>query len=292
MKEKLNDIYQELLGWLRPTDKPADRIWHPLFYSYPWSLRFEVGEYALEDEEEYIRSAYIRGQRIFDRVFAPDDVVLLIFDGTPDRELKALLKGLRLQRVRAKMLPYDPEEEWEGEYFYRYLYSGPARDFPVRELLGESFRWRHALYFYNRTKKLLLHIYDDRGGDLLGPDAKTLEPCYRDLHDLLLDYDREEMARKFRPVRQVFLRILTTTTDSDRVAQLREKLCRKFRGAELTIQPLEPYWKIEGWGELSATLETARPLHDLQKQLSDRWEGDTASDGFRLPDVGFLWIGE
>ena len=138
-QENLYDRYWELLGWLEYEDKPSEAIWHPLFYTYPFGLRFELGEYALDDEDAYIRSAYTRGQRIWDTVFSPDDEVLLIFDGTPDKELKAELKHLRMQRVRAKWLPHSPEDEWDGDYFYRYLYAGPASEFSFSALLARAF---------------------------------------------------------------------------------------------------------------------------------------------------------
>ncbi len=291
-KEKLNDHYQELLNWLEYEGQPSEAIWRPLFYTYPWSLRFELGEYALEDDDDYFRSCYTRGQRMWDAIFAPEDEVLLIFDGTPDRELKEALGGLKMQRVRAKWLSPDPEEEWDGDCFHRYFYSGPARDFPFPAVLTRALGWRYAIYFYNRTKKLLFHPYDDRGADLIGADGESLRPIYERLHDLLLDWDREEMARKFRPVRKVFLRVLTTTTDAERAAQIQEKLKKRFRKAELMFSPLEDYWKFEGWGGMNVTMDTARPLEDIQNKLAHKWVSDTASAEITLPGVGFLWVGE
>lgn len=290
--EKLNELYLELLSWLEYDGKPSESIWHPLFYRYSWGLRFELGEYAQDDEDAYVRSAYDRGQRIFDTVFAPEDEVLLIFDGTPDRELKEAMKGLGRRRVRAKWLPPFPDEEWDGDYFYRYLYFGPAGDFPIPALLNRAFSWKYGLYFYNRTKKLLFHPYDERGADLIGPDADALRHFYDILHDLLLDWDREAMARKFRPTRKVFLRILTTTTAPETEAKIREELTPKLRGTEPEFGPFTPYWKFEGWGEMNVTLTSAQPLEDIQSRLAGCWESDTASTQIHLPDVGFLWVGE
>lgn len=290
--ENLNERYLELLSWLEYEGKPSESIWHPLFYTYPWGLRFELGEYALDDEDAYIRSACDRGQRIFDTVFAPDDEVLLIFDGTPDRELKEALKGLRRRRVRAKSLPPAPDEAWDGDSFYRYLYAGPAGDFPFPALLNRAFSWKYGIYFYNRTKKLLFHPYDERGADLIGPEADALRPFYESLHDLLLDWDREAMARKFRPPRPVYLRILTTTTDPKTEAAVREALREILRGTEPEFGPFEPYWKREGWGELNVTLITAQPPEDIRRRLAGKWASDTASGEILLPDVGFLWVRE
>lgn len=292
--EKLNDIYLELLTWLEYDGKPSESIWHPLFYRYPWGLRFELGDPALDDDDAYFRSAEERAQRIWDAAFAPEDEVLLIFDGTPDRELKEALKVCRMQRIRAPLQPPFPEEDEEEEkvFFYRYYYHGSGSKFPFQAVLQRAFSWKYGVYFYNRTKKLLFHPYDDRGADLIAADPEALPPYYESLHDLLLDWDREEMARKFRAVRTVYLRILTTTTDPQRTAQVWAELEKRFRGAELSFSELEPYWKHEGWGELNMTAQTAQSLDSIQKRLADRWESDTANDGIRLPDVGFLWVSE
>ena len=291
-QENLYDRYWELLGWLKYEGKPSKAIWHPLFYRYPWGLRFELGDPALDDDEAYFRVAEERAQRIWDAAFAAEDEVLLIFDGTPDKDLKAELKHLRMQRVRAKWLPHSPEDEWDGDYFYRYLYAGSASEFSFSALLERAFSWKYGIYLYNRTKKLLFHPYDDRGADLLGPDAEALRPFYESLHDFLLNWDREEMARKFRPTRPVFLRILTTTTDPERIRVVRDALDRKLRGAQVLRESCQPYWKLDGWGELSLTIESARPLDDIRSRLAGKWESDTASSEFLLPDVGFLWVSE
>lgn len=293
-QENLYDRYWELLGWLEYEGKPSKAIWHPLFYRYPWGLRFELGDPALDDDEAYFRVAEERAQRIWDAAFAAEDEVLLIFDGTPDRELKEALKPCRMQRVRAPLVaPFPEEDEEEDEvFFYRYFYLARAGEFPFQAVLERAFSWKYGIYLYNRTRKLLFHPYDDRGADLLGPDAKALRPFYESPHDFLLNWDREEMARKFRPTRPVFLRILTTTTDPERIRVVRDKLDRKLRGAQVLQESCQPYWKLDGWGELSLTIESARPLDDIRSRLAGKWESDTASSEFLLPDVGFLWVSE
>ena len=65
-QENLYDRYWELLGWLEYEDKPSEAIWHPLFYRYPWSLRFELGDPELDDDDAYFRVAEERAQRIWD----------------------------------------------------------------------------------------------------------------------------------------------------------------------------------------------------------------------------------
>lgn len=303
-KENLNDYYQELLDWLQYEGKPSERIWHPLFYTYPWGLRFELGLFNLDDTAEYVQSAKDRGRRIWDQVFAPDDEVLVIFDATPDAALKQELKGCRLQRLRAPASSPFPGRDREAEpprYFYRHLYWAEARDIPFDAILkriveeqtvtGGLWRYMSSVYFYNRTKKLLFHPYDDRGADLIGPDRESLRPYYRGLNELLLDWNREDMDRKWK-TRTVHIRVLTTGVAPKTEKRLRDTLKQMFPDARMTDSGLTAYWKYEGWGELNVTMETAQPLEKIKKRLADRWESDTATEGIRLQDVGFLWVRE
>lgn len=303
-KENLNDVYLELLSWLQYEGRPSERIWHPLFYTYPWGLRFELGLFDLDDRLEYVQSAKDRGRRIWDQVFAPDDEVLVIFDATPDAALKQELKGCRLQRLRALASSPFPGRDRETEpprYFYRHLYRAEAKDVPFDSILkriveeqtvtGGLWRYMSSVYFYNRTKKLLFHPYDDRGADLIGPDRESLRPYYRGLNELLLDWNREDMDRKWK-TRTVHIRVLTTGVAPKTEKRLRDTLRQMFPDARMTDSGLTAYWKYEGWGELNVTMETAQPLEKIKKRLADRWESDTASEGIRLQDVGFLWVRE
>ena len=302
-KETLNDIYQELLSWLEYEGKPSERIWHPLFHTYPWGLRFELGACDLEDTAEYIRSAKDRGRRIWDAVFAPEDDVLVIFDTTPDKRLSQELKTCQSQRVRGKRtspFPGDTAEEGEA-YFYRSLYRAPAKEIPFDAILGRiveeqtraggPYRYSSNVYFSNRSKKLLFHPYDDRGADLIGPDRETLRPYYKMLNDLLLDWNREDMDRKWR-VRRLRLRILTATTAPGTEEKLRTALEQRLQDAVLTCSALEPYWKNEGWGEMNVTMETSLTTGTIRRRLASRWEADTAAEGIRLPNAAFLWLTE
>ena len=303
-KENLNDYNQELLDWLQYEGKPSERIWHPLFYTYPWGLRFELGLFDLDDRLEYVQSAKDRGRRIWDQVFAPDDEVLVIFDATPDAALKQELKGCRLQRLRVPASCPFPGRDQEAEpprYFYRHLYRAEAKNVPFDAILkriveeqtvtGGLWRYMSSVYFYNRTKKLLFHPYDDRGADLIGPDRESLRPYYRGLNELLLDWNREDMDRKWK-TRTVHIRVLTTGVAPKTEKRLRDTLRQMFPDARMTDSGLTAYWKYEGWGELNVTMETAQPLEKIKKRLADRWESDTASEGIRLRDVGFLWVRE
>ena len=302
--ERLNDIYLELLNWLQYEGKPSPRIWHPLYHTYPWGLRFELGVYELDDTAEYVQSAKERGRRIWDTVFDQEDEVLFIFDTTPDTALKQELKTCQLQRIRAQGICPIPGKDTADEkptFFYRHLSRAAAKDIPFDAILkriveeqtvvGGLYRYTSSVYFYNRTKKLLFHPYDDRGADLIGPDRERLRPWYRELNDLLLDWNRADMDKKWK-TRTVYLRILTRDLTHGTEKSLRIALEQIFAGSELTVSEFAPYWKNEGWGELNVCAQTPKSLEYLHKRLADHWEGDCASENIRMPNVGFLWVHE
>ena len=303
-QEKLSEIYFELLSWLQYAEKPSERIWHPLFYVYPWGLRFELGVYDLDDTGEYVRSAMERGRRIWDAVFAAGDDVLVIFDTTPDTALKQELKNCQLQRIRARRtcpIPGKGMADEVQDFFYRHLYRAAAKDIPFDAILkrvveeqpivGGLYRYTSSVYFYNRTKKLLFHPYDDRGADLIGADRESLRPYYRELNELLLNWNREDMDRKWK-LRPVHLRILTGNMEPRTEKHIRQALEQIFCENRPAFSDFAPYWKFEGWGELNVTVETTRSLASIRKRFADRWESGCAREGIRLPNVEFLWIDE
>ena len=302
--ERLNDIYLELLDWLRYEGNPSLRIWHPLYHTYPWGLRFELGVYELDDTAEYVQSAKDRGRRIWDTVFDQQDEVLVIFDTTPDTALKRELKTCQLQRIRAQgicPIPGKDTADEEPTFFYRHLYRAAAKDIPFDAILkriveeqtitGGLMRYWSRVYFYNRTKKLLFHPYDDRGADLIGPDRESLRPYYKALHNMLLDWNRGDMDKKWK-TRPVYLRILTRDLTPGTEKSLRIALEQIFAGSELTVSEFVPYWKTPGWGELNVCAQTPKSLEYLHKRLADHWEGDCASENIRLPNAAFLWLHE
>jgi hypothetical protein len=52
-------------------------------------------------------------------------------------------------------------------------------------------------YLLDLERGVLLHVYDDRGMDLVSLDRRPLLPLYRSRGDWLLDYDRPRMAEAF-----------------------------------------------------------------------------------------------
>lgn len=52
-------------------------------------------------------------------------------------------------------------------------------------------------FLLHPTEDILLHVYDERGMDVIAGDAETLRPFYRRFDDWLLDHDRPRMKPIF-----------------------------------------------------------------------------------------------
>lgn len=53
------------------------------------------------------------------------------------------------------------------------------------------------IYFLNLDRKLIFHMYDDRGLDIIAADRETLRPIYKIHNDWILDYDRKQIDKQF-----------------------------------------------------------------------------------------------
>ena len=49
----------------------------------------------------------------------------------------------------------------------------------------------------NIDRKLILHMYDDRGLDIISAKKETIVSIYKKHKDIILDYDREQIDKQF-----------------------------------------------------------------------------------------------
>jgi hypothetical protein len=68
------------------------------------------------------------------------------------------------------------------------------KDFPSQQP-----RTADYIYLINRTRNIVLHMYDDRGMDLIAHEASDLQPIYDAYKGWILDYDRARIEQTFEP---------------------------------------------------------------------------------------------
>jgi Domain of unknown function (DUF3885) len=73
-------------------------------------------------------------------------------------------------------------------------------DFPRRQpQLSRTRRFSHKeVHFININRKLIFHMYDDRGVDIIAADKKYLQTIYRNHHEWISEYVKEKTELLFK----------------------------------------------------------------------------------------------
>jgi hypothetical protein len=172
-----------------------------LLYRWPVGIRFELG---LETFRE-------RAPKLYEAVFAAGDVCVIISQDWPENvslparyfRVFSLPGAFDSNPVNLQSLEVTTEEEGEHETFTLQWGQLPARNFHYSSVLEGIANADHAqtpsvsgrVYFLNPATAIIVHIYDDRGLDIIAATRESLMPIYRTFNDWILDFDRERIAK-------------------------------------------------------------------------------------------------
>jgi hypothetical protein len=175
-----------------------------LFYRWPVGIRFELG---LETFRE-------RATKLYEVAFAPEDACIIVSQDWPEN----ISPPARQRYFRVFSLPgaFDSKhpldlqsleimtaEEGEQETFSLQWAQLPARSFRYVSVLDGIANADHTqtpsvsgrVYFLNPATAMIVHMYDDRGLDIIAASPEALIPIYRTFNDWVLDADRERIAK-------------------------------------------------------------------------------------------------
>jgi hypothetical protein len=193
-----------------------------------FNIRFDLQDkstFPLLDEdpfpEAYFEEVTRRASTIFQSAFDNSDNVFLVFIDIRYRRRKLRLNNYLFKQINNlkksdinffKVYGHYCYSEKidvgnvalmksnvEGVNFRNILTAIGNQDFPPRQpRFGKDgcFTSKQT-YFINIDKKLIFHMYDDRGLDLTSADVETLRPIYQMHNDLILEYDRKEIDKQF-----------------------------------------------------------------------------------------------
>ena len=182
----------------------------PWFYQNPHALRCELGQE--DDSETYMHNAYRRAKEIFAILFPDGQPDAVIFDQfvyeMPYRSRYAHKERAFFTRMTARrhvIVPNlrtyeDGEPEEEKTYTRNRVVSyRDAEDFPVHRLIRRNIWEQHfaPVGFVSFENECILSIYDDRGCDIVFATHEKMRAFYPLLKPYFLDYDAEEMARRY-----------------------------------------------------------------------------------------------
>jgi len=103
-------------------------------------------------------------------------------DGDREREAEG-----RVSYVRCADFPNDSEQ------IGLLLWMAVANEMPIKPQLS----WLSRTYMFDMERGVALHVYDDRGMDLMATSKAALLPIYTQFNEWLLDYDRPWMEPMF-----------------------------------------------------------------------------------------------
>lgn len=195
--------------WLKEFQLEHNQLVGPFFYTTPLALKFEIGpaeEAETLPRKVYLDRAYARAVELLGQASLEYDYVILSLLCQEDRDIDTYLWHF-ISKFSFNKCP-EPElievEDWTGEVlvFERYLF--PVADQDLKALLKEVIKADHggfnylssSVLFLSSRDKVIYHCYDDRGVDIAVVDDDKRRQFFTDCHDLLFDYDMEEMVRR------------------------------------------------------------------------------------------------
>ena len=90
-----------------------------------------------------------------------------------------------------------------------------------------------------------------------------------------------------------FLRIITNCVSQNAQQAVYDFLDALPGVSEIHMEPIQPYWKNPGQGELSVSFVSGLFMEKIQAMLANRWESGTADarwSSIYVPNAVFLWL--
>ncbi|MFP7733415.1 DUF3885 domain-containing protein [Priestia aryabhattai] len=197
-----------------------------LFYSWKYSIRFEISDPLIPYyDKQYLKQAFHRSIKLFDKTFGEEDEILFITDVHSikkdiflrKRPLNVYSKYVkdkkRLYQLNHQLLTSVFQEEDDQSVTHRFALSCKKKELKYTQLLKaisyEDFahpstilknnsKSGYDIYFVNLSKKIIFHLYDDRGCDILASNKEAIFFLYEEYNHWILDYDREGVDLLFK----------------------------------------------------------------------------------------------
>lgn len=197
---------------------PGLNIKKPLFYNWELSLRFDLQKKNLSPnspwKKEYFNEVYHRAETLFNFCFqnSKENVLLIVqqieWEDSIIEEDDYILKQISnfdnslmgKERIENLYEAEDMFDNWNRAMYqttldkinFKNLIHGICNtDFPDRKPHIDN-----ELYLINLNEKIIFHIYDDRGLDVLMTDKNKLKILYDKHPSWILEHDREAIIKR------------------------------------------------------------------------------------------------
>ena len=193
----------------------------PLFYSWTVGMRFELNANRWTDQQW--DAILKRATTLYESVFEPRDIGFLVSGHKFEIESKFKRRGklpefrnsvfalsqkesLGLHGIagRQRITAYeDTDSQTISTFQWTEIeprcigYKGILRAIMHRKFPQRQPRTDDYVYFVNQSRNMILHMYDDRGLDLIASKIDDLRPIYQAHKDWILSYDRGAIEQMF-----------------------------------------------------------------------------------------------
>ncbi|TCP82865.1 uncharacterized protein DUF3885 [Sphingomonas sp. PP-CE-1A-559] len=195
-------------------------LWASRTVAKAFRLRFELGGEEFDNTTQSVPrflQAHRRSTAIADALFSDSCFGIVAWNDRPPyhaglpEEVEDGFAALRSTGFDAPQV-----SEWQAAVYpdpgddEDYVWHLRGYDLSHHKVLRDTLLW-HAVatempiypsapvltFLVDLESSTMLHVYDDRGMDVISDDPAKLQVLYVEFADWLLDYDRERMAKMF-----------------------------------------------------------------------------------------------
>ncbi|APM37978.1 DUF3885 domain-containing protein [Clostridium kluyveri] len=186
---------------------------HPIFYNCQYGIRFEIGvgnvyNKDMTPRKEYVESALSRAMTIYNNgIKSPTLLMWEVYpQGEEDKSDFEILFSKKIisilpQEEFSQDIDIDNEVIKRTQLYWDLKKSNIPMNKVFREIiigdLGGSEDFISSIYLFDVENHVMLHLYDDRGLDIVAYDKNKLIPIYQKLNTWILDYDRKQIDKIF-----------------------------------------------------------------------------------------------
>lgn len=203
-----------------PVEDIWSRLWATRFTAMEVRLRFELGGEQFDNTVEQVPrflQAHSRATTVADALFRSGCLAVVAWNGrkpypaglprrTKDGFVALRSTGFVVPQItewHAPLYPNSGDDEPD-------IWTLRSYDLGQNKVFRDTLLW-HAIaaempiypsapvvvFLIDSQAPLMLHVYDDRGMEVIGNAPAKLNELYSEFSDWLLNHDRERMARMF-----------------------------------------------------------------------------------------------
>lgn len=190
--------------WLSHYEKLPE---YPLFYNFPYALRFEIGPEQQSIGPLYFKEAQKVALKIWKGCFSEDepiDVCIEVYQSKKHYQPLYWMRRFFRETIPFSQIETTHEVGPEGVHVVRFIIDTQLNQLKVSSLLQTiiqkdfSRRVDFDVLITRQRDGLTYYLYDDRGLDLVAPQREILRPYYEQFQSHLLAYDQLEMEERMK----------------------------------------------------------------------------------------------